>query len=124
MQSAYRSFHSVETASLKVQNDILAALDKHKEAVLLLPEFSAAFDTIDHSQLLTRLPSRYGVSGKVLNWISTYLDGRTQSIAIGNFLSDTVALTCGVPQGSVAGLLILPCLVLNYKTSYLLTVYN
>ena len=105
MQSTYRSF-SVETALLKVQNDILAALDNHKEAVLLLLNFSIAFDTIDHNQLLNRLTSRYGVSGKVLNWISTYLDSRTQSVAIGNVLSDPVALTCGVPQGSVAGPLI------------------
>ena len=106
MQSAYRSFHSVETALLKVQNDILRALDKHQEALLLLLDFNAAFDTIDHNQLLNRLMSRYGVKGKVLQWISSYLSGRTQSIAIGNVLSDPVDLNCGVPQGSVAGPLI------------------
>ena len=106
MQSAYRSFHSVETALLKVQNDILRALDKHQEALLLLLDFSAAFDTIDHNQLLNRLTSRYGVKGKVLQWISSYLNGRTQSVAIGNVLSDPVDLNCGVPQGSVADPLI------------------
>ena len=43
-QSAYRPFHSVETAGVKVQNDILAALDHGKEALLVLLDFSAAFD--------------------------------------------------------------------------------
>jgi hypothetical protein len=74
--------------------------------LLLLLDFSAAFDTIDHNQLLNRLTSRYGVDGKALQWISTYLNGRTQSVAIGNVLSKPVALKCGVPQGSVAGPLI------------------
>ena len=41
MQSAYRAFHSVETALLRVQNDIAAALDVHKEVLLLLLDFSA-----------------------------------------------------------------------------------
>ena len=50
MQSAYRPFHSVETALIKVNNDILAALDKHEEALLVLLDFSAAFDTLDYDQ--------------------------------------------------------------------------
>ena len=90
MQSACRSFHSLETALLKVQNDILGALDKYQEALLLLLDFSAAFDTIDHDQRLNR--SRYGVRGKVRQWISSYF-----------FLSNPVDLNCGVPQGSAAG---------------------
>ena len=106
MQSAYRAFHSVETALLRVQNDIAAALDVHKEVLLLLLDFSAAFDTIDHNQLILRLQSRYGINGNVLSWISSYLKDRTQSVAIGNLLSDPVPLNCGVPQGSVAGPLI------------------
>ncbi len=66
-------------------------------------DFSAAFDTLDHQQLLSRLISRYGITGSVLKWITSYLEGRTQSVAIGEVLSDPVPLTCGVPQGSVAG---------------------
>ena len=103
MQSAYRKYHSTETALLRVQNDILTALDKQKEAVLVLLDFSAAFDTIDHKQLLTRLTERYGITGKALSWFSSYLDGRTQSISVRGASSDPVAVDCGVPQGSVTG---------------------
>ena len=44
MQAAYRPHHSTELALLLVQNDILEALDKHDEAILVLLDFSSAFD--------------------------------------------------------------------------------
>ena len=57
IQSAYRERHSTETALLKVQSDILTALDSGTGAVLLMLNMSAAFDTIDHGILLSRLNS-------------------------------------------------------------------
>ena len=102
MHSAYRPFHSVETALLKVNNDILTSLYKQKEVLLVLLDFSAAFDLIDHDQLLDRLTARYGVQGNVWRWFSSYLSNRTQSVAVGDVLSDPVDLKCGVPQGLLA----------------------
>ena len=43
MQSAYRS---TETALLRVNNDLLTAVDQHQEVVLVLLDLSSAFDTI------------------------------------------------------------------------------
>ena len=54
MQSAYRKHHSTETALLRVVNDIDQAIDNKCEAVLVLLDLSAAFDTIDHAILLDR----------------------------------------------------------------------
>ena len=51
LQSAYRKFHSSETALLYFQNDILASLDAGHSTALLLLDLSAAFDTTDHSIL-------------------------------------------------------------------------
>ena len=48
-QSAYRPKHSIETALLRVQNDILAAMDEGNVTALILLDFSAAFDTVDHN---------------------------------------------------------------------------
>ena len=48
LQSAYRKFHSTETALLKVQNDIMESLDQGSISVLVMLDLSAAFDTIDH----------------------------------------------------------------------------
>ena len=51
-QSAYRKFHSCETATLKIFNDILLLLDNKSKVVLLLLDLSAAFDTVKHTNLL------------------------------------------------------------------------
>ena len=67
-QSAYRQFHSTETALLRVRNDILRAIDEGQEVVLVLLDLSSAFDTIDHKVPLDRLRIWYGFSGTVLDW--------------------------------------------------------
>ena len=103
MQSAYRQHHSTETAILRVQNDVLSALDQRQEAILVLLDFSAAFDTIDHDVLLKRLSQRYGITGTALDWIASYMSHRTQSVLIDGVPSDRRWLDFGVPQGSVAG---------------------
>ena len=72
-QSAYRKHHSSETALLRVQNDILQAVDLGYKVILVLVDFAVAFDTIDHSILLTRLEQRFGISGKAWKWLASYL---------------------------------------------------
>ena len=101
-QSAYREFHSTETALLRVQNDILWELDRQQVVVLLLLDLSAAFDTIDHNILLTRLSS-LGVKGTSLQWFKCYLTGRSQAVRVGEATSRPHELAYGVPQGSVLG---------------------
>ena len=55
-QSAYKQFHSTETALLKVHNDINLNIDNGKvTALTYLLDLSTAFDTIDHNILITRL---------------------------------------------------------------------
>ena len=66
-QSAYKKFHSTETALLKIHNDILSSMDDGKVTALTLLDLSAAFDTIDHTILLSRLDNWFGVSGKALD---------------------------------------------------------
>jgi exonuclease III len=103
-QSAYQPLHSTETALLKIQNDLLISLDGSKGIMLLLLDLSAAFDTIDHDVLLSRLKSRIGVEGTVLQWFTSYLSERSQVIYIdGKSSTQCCILKYGVPQGSVAG---------------------
>ena len=102
-QSAYRKCYSTESALLRVQNDVLRALDCRKDVILVLLDLSAAFDTVDHHILLKRLRDRYGIRGEVLQWFKSYLSERKQCVAVGSSLSKDHHLECGVPQGSVSG---------------------
>ena len=102
-QSAYRNFHSTETALVKVMNDLLLAADKGQEAILILLDYSAAFDTLDHQVLLHRLEFDYGITGNVLQWVKSYLDGRSQRVIVNGSCSERFAIPNGVPQGSVIG---------------------
>jgi hypothetical protein len=101
-QSAYRAGHSTETALLCMKNNIDLALDEGCGVLLTLLDLSAAFDTIDHATLLSRLHS-LGVTGIALSWIKSYLQGRFQSIVISSQCSNPTPLVTGVPQGSILG---------------------
>ena len=101
--SAYRGKHSTETALIKVQNDILSALDACSSAILLMLDLSAAFNTIDHDILLSRLYNVYGITGNALDWFGSYLTGRIQRVVIKDAVSVDQELDFGVPQGSVLG---------------------
>lgn len=102
-QSAYRPNHSVETALLRVHNDIMQAIDNQQGVVMVLLDTSAAFDTIPHDMLLHRLQHRFGITGTVLKWITSYLTGRSQSVVYGGKTSKPLPVPHGVPQGSVLG---------------------
>ena len=111
-QSAYKQFHSTETALLKVHNEINLNIDNGKVTAPTPLGLYAAFDTIDHDILITRLSTWYGISGTALSWFTSYLTDRRQAIKIGNCFSDMLPTSCGVPQGSVLG----PLLFTLYTT--------
>ena len=74
-QSAYKQYHSTETALIRVQNDILQAVDQNQVVLLVLLDLSAAFDTVDHQKLLSVLSMRLGIQGRALQWFSIYING-------------------------------------------------
>ena len=103
MQSAYRPNHSTETALVRVQNDILMNMEQQEVTILVLLDLSAAFDTVHHKTLLNHLEKYFGLTGTVLQWFQSYLEGRQQSVSVNGTTSKPQHLTCGVPQGSVLG---------------------
>ena len=102
-QSAYKKGHSTETALTRINDDLLRAIDDNACVILVLLDLSAAFDTVDHQILLTRLKCRYGVRGTALAWMRSYLSNRLQYVRVANDCSSKHKLACGVPQGSVLG---------------------
>ena len=102
-QSGYKPFHSCETLLLKVTNDILTNLDNSKCTIAVLLDLSAAFDTVDHEELLNILWSQLGFRGTVFQWFENFLGGRKQAVCIDGHKSEFRNNMYGVPQGSVIG---------------------
>jgi len=71
--------------------------------LLGLLDLSAAFDCVDRDVLLQRLRTRFGITGTVLSWITSFLQDRTQQVFYKRCLSEVLQLLFGVPQGSVLG---------------------
>ncbi|CAB4020171.1 Hypothetical predicted protein, partial [Paramuricea clavata] len=61
LQSAYRQGHSTETALLRLHDDILLNMDKKHVTLVVFLDLSAAFDTVDHKILISRLRSSFGL---------------------------------------------------------------
>ena len=102
-QSAYRQFHSTETALLRVHNDMIGLMSQMHPVMLVLLDLSAAFDTIDKDILFTRLQSYFGIGGSALEWFISYMSERFMSVSIDNATSMSREVLYGVPQGSVLG---------------------
>ena len=101
-QSAYREFHSTETALCGIASDLLEYMDDGKCAILILLDLSTAFDTVDHEILIDDL-MYIGVEGVALKWFKSYLENRSYHVIIKGTKSERRTLHRGVPQGSVLG---------------------
>jgi hypothetical protein len=64
------------------------------DAVLL--DFSKAYDKIPYQRLLTKL-HHYAVCDNLLEWIRSFLSGRTQRVIVEGLFSQTAPVTSGVP---------------------------
>jgi hypothetical protein len=102
-QSAYTAFRSTESVLLSLHDSIIKAICNKQVTCLCLLDLSAAFDTIDHTILLHRLSTWFGINDSALSWFQSYLSSRSFVISANNTKSLHTPVTCGVPQGSVLG---------------------
>ena len=78
------------------------ALDRGQEVRIVSLDLSRAFDRVWHSGLLSKL-SACGIDGLLHAWLSSFLQDRTQSVAVCGQESSPLPVRAGVPQGSVLG---------------------
>ena len=84
-------------------------MDKKKITGALFIDLCIAFDSVNHSCLLSKLP-RYGITGIEQQSIADYLFKRQQLVGSGDIKLPTSILS-GVPQGSTLGTLLFMILI-------------
>ena len=93
---------STELQLLNCSCDWVNAIDAKLFADTVYIDLAKAFDTVSHNKLLYKL-HKYGITGDILQWFSSYLDNRKQRVKLGNTFSSYADVTSGVPQGSCTG---------------------
>ncbi|CAG4973526.1 unnamed protein product [Colias eurytheme] len=123
-QSGFRKHRGTATALMDVVDNVLCAQDDGKGTIMLLLDYSRAFDTIDINLLLCKLVY-YGLDENSVKWFNSYLCNRTQTVSVlkedgSRSLSNTSSVLRGVPQGSILG----PLLFILYSADVVNMIKN
>ncbi len=102
-QSGFRPNHSTNTALLNISDDIRRNIDNKNGTILVLLDFSSAFDSVNHDLLLRKLYEYFNFSKTALKLIQEYLIDRSQSVHVNDEASNFHNKHLSVPQGSVLG---------------------
>ena len=108
-QSGFLPNHSTIYQLIDIYHHICQSFDNKQYSCMIFCDISKAFDRVWHKGLLFKL-QQSGIEGKLLKWISSYLQNRQQRTVIQSTSSSLKNISAGVPQGSVLG----PLLFLIY----------
>ena len=95
-QFGFRKSYSTSHAVLSITQKIYDALESGKFAYAVFVDLQKAFDTVDHSILLSKL-EHYGIRGLPLSLFKSYLSGRTQFVSVSGVSSSSSIVKHGVP---------------------------
>ena len=86
-QHGFLHGRSCVTRPLTTLHRIGQLLDNNIQTDVIFLYFMKAFDSVDHNILLIKL-SRYGISGNLYSWFSSYLHGRKQRVVVEGIASE------------------------------------
>ena len=101
-QYGFREKHNTEYAVIENIDRVIDCLENKQTPLNIFLDLSKAFDTLDHSILLSKL-SHYGISGNSYKLCDSYLTNRLQFVEYDGIKSELLNITTGVPQGSILG---------------------
>ena len=105
-QSGFRPGDSGINQLLSITHEIYQSFDDNLEVRALFLDISKAFDKVWHKGLIFKLKQN-GISDKILNIITDFLNFRKQRVILNGQASTWVGIEAGVPQGSIHGMLLL-----------------
>ena len=101
-QHGFRKNRSCLTQLLEHIDTVLKGLNEGNEVDVIYLDYSKAFDKVDHKILLEKM-KHYGIRGKVLSWVESFLTNRKQAVVVDGEKSTFKDVKSGVPQGTVLG---------------------
>ena len=101
-QYGFRKDHSTTYLMLDLFDRIYSSKSKHNRPGIIFLDIKKAFDTVNHSILLSKL-KHYGIKDIALNWFKSFITGRKQQTRVGSRTSNLTDISSGVPQGSILG---------------------
>ena len=109
-QNGFRKNHSTIDTIFRYTTDLQINKNNKINTISLYVDFKKAFDTVNHNLLIKKLEN-FNIKNKAINWIRSYLTGRTQQTQIGDRLSNEREVKTGVPQGSILGPIFFICYI-------------
>ena len=103
-QSGFRKNHSTNTCLSFLNDKILKGFDDSLVTGMILIDLEKAFETINHDIILKKL-GIIGFSDHTVTWFQSYLSNRKFMVTLENSFPEISSVSCGLPQGSVLGLL-------------------
>ena len=85
-----------------IYEKLISNLDNGIHSCAIFLDLAKAFDSVSHDILLRKL-CYYGIRGKALDLLTSYLQSRSQYVKVNNVCSSLIDIIFGVPQGSILG---------------------
>ena len=108
-QFGFRRRSSTQHAVTHFSDYIRRNMDKGNITGAVFVDLHKAFDTVDHAGLLKL--KHYGVEHRELSWFESCLSNRKQFVSYDGTESECQTITCGVPQESILGPLLIIILI-------------
>ena len=121
-QFGFLSGRSTELNILTFADFILESMEEGYQVHAIYTDFTKAFDRVSHNILISKLQT-LGIQGNLLEWLSSYLTGRTQTVRVQGFLSKEIKVPSGVPQGSHLGPLLFNIYVNDIATCFVFSLF-
>ena len=101
-QYGFLPFRSTSSALISATHYILSSLDKGVPQCGVFLDIRKAFDSVNHSLLISKILS-LTLPLNITHCLNSYLNNRSQSVKVVDSISFPVPVESGVPQGSILG---------------------